>query len=629
MFRLMPMRWAAWFAIVVTFPAISARAEITPEARAAVDRYLAATGGRAALDSIRSTHVKAKISALGLVGTTESWTRLPDRRATETLLGPFKILDGYDGRVAWRTDPASGKPMRLDGKDLEEAVAGAWYDNERWLSPDQGGGKVAIAGTERDAVGAYTVIEVTPPTGRPRRFYLNDATGLIDRASTKRDQLEIVSRFSDYRLVPGGRKIAHRQLTQITGMPANDLSVEIDSYAVNEDVAATRFALPGADPVSDVRWLATPGSARLPFDYSTRHIWLEASVNGGPAAQFIFDTGASITVIDSAYAAKIGLATEGTLQGQGAGSTGMASFSRLRSLRVSGQDGDGVELQDVKVAVLSINHLAPFFWRECAGVLGYDFISRFVTEIDYDAKTLALHDPKNWSYRGPGIALPITLGATVPVVRMKLDGAYEGDFRIDVGSSSTVDLHGPFVKRHDLDRQVQGGVLVTGGGFGGTFSNRLVRMKSLELGPFSWKDPIVSLSRAESGAFASEDYAGNIGNRILERFRVTLDYERRTLHLEPARRFAAPDRFSRAGVQLARFGDRVEAMQVLPGSPAERAGLTAGDTVVAIDRKPTLSYSVEQLDALFEDGKAGRSVRFDVDRAGKKLRLDVKLAEIL
>src|SRR4029077_15822639 len=137
------------------------------------------------------------------------------------------------------------------------------------------------------------------------------------------------------------------------------------------------------------------GHARLPFEYLGRHVWLRASVNGGPPADFVYDTGASITVIDSAYAAKIGLKSEGQLQGEGAGSAGTGAFSTLQSLRVSGADGDGVEMKDMKIAVLSVNStLAPFFWRDCAGIIGFDLINRFVNEIDYDGNTLTLYDPK-------------------------------------------------------------------------------------------------------------------------------------------------------------------------------------------------------------------------------------------
>jgi hypothetical protein len=608
--------------------ATTSRAEITPEARGVVNRFIAATGGPVALAAIRSTHIKARASALGFSGTTEVWTRLPDRRATETVLGPFRILEGFDGTVAWRTDPGSGKPVSLDGKDLEDAMNGAYFDNERWLAPDQGGGKVILVGFETDSSGLHTVLEVTPPVGRSRRYYFNPKTGLIDRSTTKKDQLTVVSVFSDYRPV-AGRRIPFRQLTQIIGMPANDLAVSVDSVWFNQEIPDSRFALPGVEEQA-VHYLKTPGLARLPFGYRGRHVWVKVSVNGGEPADFIYDTGASLSVIDSAYAEKIGLKTEGRLQGQGAGATGSASFSRLQSVRVAGPDSDGVELHDQRAAVVNINaFLAPFFWQDCAGVLGYDFITRFVNEIDFDHQTLTLHDPKTYRYSGSGATIAFTLAGTVPAVRMRIDGRYKGDFRLDVGSSSTVDLHRPFVQRYHLASKARKGIQVTSGGFGGTFTNRLVRMKKIELGPYSWLRPLVSFSGAESGALASEDYAGNIGNQILERFKCILDYERRELHLEPGKKYTEPDRFSRAGVQLARFGDAVKAMQVLPRSPAYEAGMEEGDRVMSIDGKPILEYTPDDLTKLFEEGKVGRSVAFEVRRRGKRETLSIKLQKIL
>src|SRR5436309_5620241 len=56
------------------------------------------------------------------------------------------------------------------------------------------------------------------------------------------------------------------------------------------------------------------------------------------------------------------------------------------------------------------------------------------------------------------------------------------------------------------------------------------------IGPYSWREPMLTFSGASSGALASEDYAGNIGNQILQRFKCTFDYERRVLYLEPSDR---------------------------------------------------------------------------------------------
>ena len=621
-------------ALMVLIGTLAARIECSfaqagglPDAREAVEKHIAAVGGRAAIEAVRTTHLWVTLSAFGLTGRTEIWLESPDRRATEVSLGPFTLKDGCDASGAWRTDP-SGKVITLDGRDLDEARASTWFENDRWLAPDFGGGKVTVAGVEKDGQVSYLVLEVTPPVGGARRVFLDQGTWLTARFESKRDQATVTVRLTDYRPVQG-RKIAFRSVQTISGMPANDATVYVDSVRFNEPMSPARFAPPSAS-VTALRYLKDPALAKLPFEYSGRHVWLKASVNGGPPADFLYDTGASLSVLDSAYAARIGLATEGRLQGEGAGASGSGSFGRVATLRVAGPDGDGVEIDDVKVAVLDLNTvLAPYFWRETAGVIGFDFIVRFVNEIDYDARTLVLHDPAGFTYRGKGAAIPMTLAGHAPIVKLTLDGEFDGDYRVDVGSGSTVDLHGPFVRRNKLDQELPPGVEVTGGGFGGTFQSRVTRAKSLQIGPYMWRNPLVSLSGASSGAFASEDYAGNLGNHLLERFKCTIDYERRTLHLEPGAGFEKRDTFSRSGVMLAKIGGVIRAVQVVPDSPADKAGIRPGDEVVSIEGRPAPDYTADGASALLDEGKVGRKVKLEIARDGKRRKVTLKLREII
>jgi hypothetical protein len=601
------------------------RADVAPEAKPVLERYLQAMGGQALLAD-RSLRTRSTIEAFMMKGVIEAWTVRPDRILTRFEIGPIKVSMGCDGQAGWRTDPG-GKVMKLDGKDLEEARGGAWFDTDSYLLPDQAGGSVTYAGEESDSAGRYAVLELTPPVGRARRAYFDLKTGLVTKSVAQNDQQTAITRLDDYRRV-GQRMMSFHSTTEVVGQPMNTIQVTLDSVWVNEEFPADLFAPPldqGA-----VLYLKTPGVARLPFEYQARHVWLRASVNGGPPADFIYDTGASITVIDSAYAAKIGLRTEGLQQGQGAGATGSASFAALSSFTVAAADGDGIEVKDSRVAVLSVNSiLAPYFWRDCAGVIGFDFINRFVNELDFDARLLTLHEPKAFRYAGQGTAIPMTLAGHTPVVTMKLDGGITGDFRVDVGSGSTVDLHTPFVKRHDLMGKAGRSVELMGGGFGGTFTTRMVRMKKLEIGPYSWADPVVSLSQATAGAFTSEDYAGNIGNRLLERFKVTLDYERRQMWLEPGRLYPRRDPMSRSGLQLVRNADTVKVAAVLAGSAAERAGLRADDVVTALDGKPVLELGFEGVAAILDESAEGSIHTLAIVRAGKTKKIKLTLKEML
>src|ERR1044072_3967526 len=190
-------------AVTMTAAAAPVLGEITPDAAKVVGRYLDALGGPEVVRAVQSTHVKASIEAFGLKGPTEVWARVPDQRATRTEIGPFKLLGGYDGHTAWRTDP-SGKVATLDGKDLDEARSEGYFENDQWLMPDQrggGGGKVAKV-AEAEAGKEWVVLEVTPPAGRPRRLWFDAKTGLLGKAVSKSHQQTVTTLFSDYRAVP-------------------------------------------------------------------------------------------------------------------------------------------------------------------------------------------------------------------------------------------------------------------------------------------------------------------------------------------------------------------------------------------------------------------------------------------
>ena len=614
------------FSAALVLLAAPSGAAITPDAQKVVTRYLKAVGGREAWMSERSMRLKGTLQAVGLKGQIESWSQRPDRSASITSIGPFTIREGIAGQVAWQVDQ-NGKLATRDGKDLEDAQASAYFENDLWLMDDQGGGNVKQIESARDSSGRYDVLEVAPPVGRSRRLWFDTKTGRLARVVAKRDQQTIVNRMLDYQRIEG-RLRPRTTVVEVEGMPMNTARMTLDSVWVNPALDAAVFAPPRA-ATSDVRFIGTHEAARIPFAYRTRHVWVKASVNGGPPEDFLVDTGASLTVIDSAYAAKRGIATEGQIGVTGAGASGGASFSAVDSVVLTGGPGTGVVIGHQKVAVLALNeHLEPFFWRPVAGVLGYDFISRFVMEVDYDHEILTLYDPATFQYRGSGKPVPLTMAGNIPVAKARLDGI-EGDFRLDVGSGSPVDMHSPFVKEHDLLAKAGKSFEVTGGGFGGTFVSTLCRMKTFGIGPYEWKAPLVVLSQATTGGLASEDYAGNIGNQILERFKVTFDYDRRVIYLEPGELYPQRDRFSMAGFQLAKLDDRYEAMQVLPGSAAAKAGLQPGDRVLAIDKQPVTSWDPEKLRQLFENGKAGEKHSIEVERGKKKKKLTLTLAELL
>ena len=195
------------------------------------------------------------------------------------------------------------------------AGSSAYFENDRWLTADQGGGK---RDARRDRAGLGRRLR---RCSRSRRRSAAGATLLVQpqdradrpRATTKRDQHRDRRAPSPTtaRSAGGARAVppAHPDRRACRRTTSR---VVVDSV-VGQRADRSRRALPirrrEREPPS--RYLKTPGRARCRSATAGATCGCTASVDGGAPADFIFDTGASVTVIDSAYAARHGLATEG------------------------------------------------------------------------------------------------------------------------------------------------------------------------------------------------------------------------------------------------------------------------------------------------------------------------------
>src|SRR5262249_31825031 len=102
----------------------------------------------------------------------------------------------------------------------------------------------------------------------------------------------------------------------------------------------------------------------------------------------------------------------------------------------------------------------------------------------------------------------------------------------------------------------------------------------------------------KEGAFATTEIQGNIGEELLSKFKVFLDYARNRVILEPNATFARPfdDAFSGLAI-LAEGKDyktfRIE--DVLENSPASAAGIQKDDVIVTIGGRPASALTLTQI----------------------------------
>jgi len=134
------------------------------------------------------------------------------------------------------------------------------------------------------------------------------------------------------------------------------------------------------------------------------------------------------------------------------------------------------------------------------GLVGYEIFKRFVVKVDYERSQLTLTLPPAFSYTGEGTVVPFKFNEHIPQVEGEIDDL-PGQFDIDTGSRSSLDLLGPFVEKHDLKARyapkVEG---VTGWGVGGGARSLVTRAKTLRLGGVTVAAPVTELSLQKTTA---------------------------------------------------------------------------------------------------------------------------------
>ncbi|MBV8600919.1 MAG: aspartyl protease family protein, partial [Candidatus Eremiobacteraeota bacterium] len=354
------------------------------------------------------------------------------------------------------------------------------------------------------------------------------------------------------------------------------------------------------------------------------HVVVEVTIDGKPT-RAIFDTGGG-NVLDPAFVKTAGLKTFGHGIASGAGEgTVSASNTRVASLKIG-----NLELRDQTFRVFSLPAaLTGGDARPVEAIVGRELLARYATRIDYDARTLTFWPLDGFAYAGSASPIPFQSRHGTPEVRATIDGV-GGLFQIDTGSAASVVLTAPFVAANDLRHAYRlAGHTIVGRGVGGYTRADLARGKLLKIGDVEVSDPVLDLSTDRAGVFASSAIAGNIGNDVLSRFTLTLDYRRRVLYLEPDAEIGTPAPPNRAGM-YAQNDDRrfYNVVDVVENGPAYEAGVRAGDRIVAIGGVPAASVPASAFWQLVH-GPPGSAMRVTVERDGTDQTLTILLRETL
>lgn len=582
----------------------------------------AAAGGKA-IDAIRTTHANLTLSTGGLTGTASSVEdNLAGHFVDRFELGPVTGANGFDGTASWSQD-ASGQVRVDDAEEAKRVAVNESYRRTYSMFTGRRPAKVEYSGETYDGPTRYDVVRVTPEGGRPFDLWIDAKTHLITRAVEKTGTRLSTIYYSDFRVVQGV-KLAHNMRINL-GDPKYDTVLTITSITFNEAVEQAQFALPPPPP-PDFGFAGGASSVTVPFELINNHIYVDVKLNGRGPYRLLCDTGGA-NIVTPELATELGLKTEGELEGAGVG-------EKSEDIALSKVDKLEIGAAYLDKQVFYVFPLAAFGRVEgiaANGLIGYEVFKRFVVRIDYETSQLTLLDPAAFKYTGAGVRVPFKFKEHIPQVDGEIDGI-AGKFDIDTGSRSSIDLMGPFVEKHGLKQKYKPKFEgVTGWGVGGPSRSAITRADVLKLGDVRIERPVTEITLQTKGAFTDEYVAGNIGAGVLKRFNLVFDYNGQAIYFERNANDALPDVFDRSGMWInsSESNDYFEVLDVIPGGPADRAGIKLGDRIRGVDGTTVDKLTLYGLRRQFKTTAPGTRVKLQLERAGKPAEAELVLRDMV
>ena len=321
----------------------------------------------------------------------------------------------------------------------------------------------------------------------------------------------------------------------------------------------------------------------------------------GQTRFFAVDTGGIFSVLDARFAKELGPAIQ-----EADASEALTATSRLAAYKSPDLVVGATHANLDWIVCVDLSRFRAVTGEPCDGILGMDFLQRYAVSLDFDGQRFQF-----------GTRVPDDVKAqswTVPLKRVDqrrvgvealINGAFRMDLMIDSADSASV----------SLQRRVGEGLFTKGAKMAAVRTSTLeaeaalvltARLQTVQVGGKTYGGLLCNLT-------PTEGVPSSLGLAFLRRHRVAFDFPNQVLYLSPSSHFAEEDAADMSGLHLLRLEGKTVVHSVDAGSPAQRAGMQAGDVIESIDGKAAAALKMKEARQIFRSAD-GAKVRVRVRR---------------
>lgn len=363
---------------------------------------------------------------------------------------------------------------------------------------------------------------------------------------------------------------------------------------------------------------------KIPFKMLTGGIiTLKAKVSNYPdSLNFILDTGSGGISLDSATSIRIKIPT----QESDRTIRGIAGIRKVRFAYHHTLHLPGLAVDSMNFHINDYEILSSVYGEKIDGIIGYSFLSRYIIRVNYDSMHISVHTKGNMKYpRGGWLLRPILSNIPVTPATLKDELEVGGRFYFDTGAGMCVLLSNEFVEDSAFLRPKAKWYDSQAEGLGGRAPMKQGVLKQIKLGPYRFRNVPAYMFDDQYNITSYPYLGGLIGNDLLRRFNLIINYDRREIHLMPNSHFRDQFDYSYTGLGMYYVDGVIKVLDIMKGSPAELAGFKENDIVMAV--KNDFSQNIQTYKNLMQN--PGEKVKILIYRDGAPVVLTLRVMNLM
>ena len=366
--------------------------------------------------------------------------------------------------------------------------------------------------------------------------------------------------------------------------------------------------------------------AEIPFGLKNGLILLKVNINDNTEANtFIFDTGATSDLLDSATANKLGLKANYKEDVSGAG--GEKSYDIVLYQKLTLQNR--IEIDSTHLVLTDLTKLRDALEKDFDGIIGYSLLKKYITKIDYESQKMLLYNKiqnvDTIGYR----AIPFEFGNGIPIPQFDLSvtlnngESFTGKILFDSGANLTLLINTPYNEKNELSQKADKSLISEFENLHGESISEDIAIKSMNVGGYELGEMVIQIAHDKNGVSSYEDYLGILGAKIISRFNIILEYSSSTLYLKPNNKFSKSFEFPLSGIKLKKVDTRIIIDRIEKKSPAYKKGIRKGDKLISINKDSSGDIEI-YTEILRKEGKKICMVIVNSEGTTKKIRIKLK-----